>query len=303
MISTKDILMQITNSGKGKELSREELKRLQAHLIRMYRDIEAVCHRHGLGLCLAYGNVIGAMRHNGWIPWDDDLDIHMSRQDYDLFLSKYASELPPQYKVSSYLSKEGSYARFAKVIDISTVYVPLTGEKTDESGVFIDIFPIDNVKKQPILNNLRRYWAYFLMYTASSVMQVQEDSKAYKELMFTTKAGQQNWRFRQAWGRVFSFASYRTWNKWIEKYGKNPKHTGYVHVMADLPACYRMIPEDYFSPFREIELPEIGKVHIPNKYDEYLKFLYGNWREVPDDSNKWHHYVREMYIPESKSKH
>ena len=80
----------------------------------MYRDIEAVCNLHGIQICLAYGNVIGAMRHNGWIPWDDDLDIHMSRQDYELFLSKFASELPSQYKVSSYLSEGGSCARFDK---------------------------------------------------------------------------------------------------------------------------------------------------------------------------------------------
>lgn len=296
MISTKGILQSITNSGRGKELSREELQRLQRHLIKMYRDIEAVCHRHGLGICLAYGNVIGAMRHNGWIPWDDDLDVHMSREDYDLFLSKYASELPSQYKVSSYLSEGGSYARFAKIIDTSTVYVPLTGEKTDESGVFIDIFPIDNVKKQPLLNKLRKYWSYFLMYTATSVMQAQEGSKSYKELMYTTKAGRANWRFRQAWGKVFSFASYRTWNKWIEQFGRISKHTGYVHVMSDLMACYKMIPEDYFFPFREIDLPDIGRVHIPNKYDEYLKITYGDWRKVPSEADKWHHYVSEFKI-------
>lgn len=299
MLATKDILMQITNSGKGKELSREDLQRLQRHLIKMYREIEKVCKRHGLGICLAYGNVIGAMRHNGWIPWDDDLDIHMSRRDYDLFLSKYASELPSQYKVSSYLSEGGSYARFAKIIDTSTVFVPLASKKSDLTGVFIDIFPIDNVPDQPILNKLRRAWSFFLMYTATSVMQVEEHSKAYKDLMFTAKAGRVNWRFRQAWGRIFSFASSRTWHKWIEKYAQNKKHTGYTHILSDIVLCYNCVPEDYYFPFREIELPEIGKVYIPNKYDDYLKYLYGDWRKEPDDADKWHHYVSEFYIPDA----
>ena len=72
MISTKDIIIKIGNSGKGKELSKEDLNKLQKHLFKMYRDIEAVCNLHGIQICLAYGNVIGAMRHNGWIPWDDD---------------------------------------------------------------------------------------------------------------------------------------------------------------------------------------------------------------------------------------
>lgn len=182
MISTKDIIIKIGNSGKGKELSKEDLNKLQKHLFKMYRDIEAVCNLHGIQICLAYGNVIGAMRHNGWIPWDDDLDIHMSRQDYELFLSKFASELPSQYKVSSYLSEGGSCARFAKVIDKSTIHVPLTSDKNEDSGVYIDIFPIDNVPNQKALNNIRRVWSYFLMYTASSVMQVEAKSETHKKV-------------------------------------------------------------------------------------------------------------------------
>ena len=298
MFTTKDILIQITNSGKGKELSREELSKLQRHLFKMYRDIEAVCVRHGLNICLAYGNVIGAMRHNGWIPWDDDLDVHMSRADYDLFLSKYVYELPSQYKVSSYLTEGGAYARFAKIIDTSTVHVPIGGERTENSGVFIDIFPIDNVPTGKFMNKLRRAWSFFMMYTATSVMQAEANSQLWKDLMYSSKTGKANWRFRQAWGRVFSFASSRTWHRWIEEFAKNKKHTGYMHVMADLAICYKPVPEDYYFPFREIELPEIGKVHIPNKYDEYLKLSYGDWRKVPDDADKWHHYVTELVIPD-----
>lgn len=290
--------MRICNSGYGKELTKEELHQLQKHLFKMYRDIETVCKKHGIGMCLAYGNVIGALRHNGWIPWDDDLDIHMSREDYEKFLKVYAKELPSKYIVSSHHSKEGGISRFAKVIDTEAIFVPIAGNRNKYSGVFIDIFPIDNVPTGKLANKFRRLWSFFMMYTATSVMQVENKSAKYKELMFSSKEGRANWRFRQAWGRVFSFASSKKWHEWIERYAQNKKYTGMCHVMADLAICYRQVPADYYFPFKEIELPEIGKVHIPNKADEYLTLSYGDWRKVPDDADKWHHYVSELHIPE-----
>lgn len=299
MIQTKHTLTEIYNSQKlGHQLTDEELAKLQGHLIKMYRDIAAVCNRHGINICLAYGNVIGAMRHGGWIPWDDDLDIHMSREDYELFLSKYANELPPQYKVSSYLSPDGSIARFAKIIDTSTVFVPVGGARNENTGVFIDIFPIDNVPKSEFVNKIRRYWAFFLMYTATSVMQVRADSAHYKQIMFTTKAGRANWRFRQCWGRAFNFIAPRTWHRWIERFAIRRKVTGYSHVVADLDVCFKKIPSDYYFPFQKISLPEIGEINIPNKYDEYLRLTYGDWTKIPDEKDRWHHYVGEFNIPD-----
>lgn len=299
MIRTKQIMMEIYNSNKvGHQLTDEELKKLQNHLIKMYRDIEDVCKRHGIQICLAYGNVIGAMRHGGWVPWDDDMDIHMSREDYELFLEKYAQELPDKYKVSSYLSKDGSMARFAKIIDTSSVFVTVGSTKSENSGVFIDIFPIDNTPGSESLNILRRYWAFFLMYTATSVMQVRKKSAFYKSTMFKTKAGRANWIFRQCWGYLFNFATPQTWHRWIEKFAINRKKTGYCHVIADLDVCFKKIPADYYFPFRTINLPEIGEVNIPNKYDEYLRLTYGDWRKIPEEQDRWHHYVAEIEIPD-----
>lgn len=68
--------------------------------------------------------------------------------------------------------------------------------------------------------------------------------------------------------------------------------------MTDLLLCNKAIPKDIFLPFVEVELPEIGKVHIPHDYDRYLTLAYGDWKVVPDDADKWHHYVTELIIPE-----
>lgn len=296
MIRTKEIYKEICNSGEGYLLSESDLQKLQKHLFKMYRDIEAVCSKHNIEICLAYGNVIGAVRHNGWIPWDDDLDIHMKREDYDKFMSEYYKELPSNYKVSSYLTESGANFRFGKVYDTDTILVPLTSEKTENSCCYIDIFPIDNLPLQPWRNKLRKLWAYFLMYTAGSVGQVQTASKKYKKLMYKTKAGRTNWRLRQMWGICFSFLNYKKWNALIEKFGKHKNPTGYVHVVAGQLECFVPMKEETVYPFKNIILPGIGSVNIPNNYDEYLSSSYGDWRKIPDEADKWHHYVSEFYI-------
>jgi lipopolysaccharide cholinephosphotransferase len=108
MFRTKDIYMQMCHqSDELHELTEEERIRLQAHLRKMYKDVEAVCLRHGLTVMLADGSVLGAIRHGGFIPWDDDIDLNMPRRDYEEFINTYASELPDHYKVFALFPPSG----------------------------------------------------------------------------------------------------------------------------------------------------------------------------------------------------
>lgn len=136
------------------------------------------------------------------------------------------------------------------------------------------------------------------MYVAGSVMQVEGKSEFYKKSMFSTKAGKRNWQLRQVLGRVFSFASSRTWHRWIEKFATYRKTTGFSHVISDLDVCFKKVPTDYYFPFRSITLDGIGKIDIPNKYNEYLRQTYGDWEVVPEEKDRWHHYVKEINIPD-----
>lgn len=302
MISTKDTWVEICNSRKyGHQLTDEEIEKLHIRLFRMYRDLEAVCRKHNLRISLAYGNVIGALRHGGWIPWDDDLDVHMPREDYDKLLSLYADELPAIYQLYAPHTPHGPSYRFAKMVDTSTRFVPL-GSNVDpkfHQGVYIDIFPVENINTNRFANKLRKYWSFFLSYTATSVAQVETKSESYRNLMYTTKAGRLNYRFRHLWGTIFSFAGSRKWYTWIDNFHRCKRHTGYVHVPTDIaPYSWKPLPEKMFFPTQEIEYGNEGKALIPGMPEEYLTLVYGEWNVIPPADKIWHHYIEEIEIPD-----
>ena len=118
IIRTKDLLQEACYASDDVHLmTDEERTRLQQHLLGMYKEIEAVCVKNDLTVMLAYGSVLGAVRHGGFIPWDDDLDLFMPRRDYELLINEYADELPAHLKVYAPNCKNGTFGRFAKVID------------------------------------------------------------------------------------------------------------------------------------------------------------------------------------------
>lgn len=305
MISTKEILSQIYSTNHvGHQLTDEDLAKLQNHLIKMYHDLESVCKRHNLTMTMAYGNVLGAMRHKGWIPWDDDLDVHMPRKDYDLFLNKFANELPSRYIVYAPHTKHGPIYRFAKIIDTETTFVQLGEEgKPYHQGVFIDIFPLESISQNWIKNRLSKIWSYFLMYTATSVDMAKHSSKIYEQIMYATRNGKINHNIRKTWGKIFSFASPKKWYCWIDSFHRNSKHTGYMHM----PTIIRFEPwhpirESLFIPGHKVAWGENDYVMVPGKTDketdDYLTMIYGDWHKMPPKDQIWHHYVSEFDIPD-----
>lgn len=265
----------------------------------MYKDIETVCERHGLQVSLAYGNVIGVMRHGGWIPWDDDLDLMMPREDYDRLLSCFIHELPEKYIAYSVHTENGPYERFAKIVDTTTVYSQITGNYKNYEGVFVDIFPMDNYNPRKKFLSLRKYLMMFMMYTATSVKQYLLKDDFYKKIMFSSKEGKANYRFRNIWGMAFSFIKPEKWYRWINSFSKEKAHTGMLHVPIGQILFYDGKDESIFFPPRKIELEDGTSVNVPNKPIEYLDIIYKNWRDIPNENDRWHHFVKSFRIEKS----
>lgn len=107
-------------------------------------EIERVCHEHNVQYFLGYGSLLGAVRHGGFIPWDDDMDILMMRDQYERFMAHFNKwRTTDRFKLVSYRDKSSIY-QFAKIVDTSTVvYENFVGKKA-ATGVWVDVFPLEN---------------------------------------------------------------------------------------------------------------------------------------------------------------
>ncbi len=274
------------------QMTDEERTRLQQHLLGMYQEIETICVRHDLTMTLAYGSVLGAIRHGGFIPWDDDLDLFMPRRDYELFINEYAEELPSHLKIYAPNSKNGTFGRFAKVIDTKTKFIPAGVRDTGspKQGIFVDIFPLDSIKRRPIRNKISRFIGMALMYIGESVGRYKSDNTLFRRLMMQSTSGKINFWMRQTIGFLFSFMGYQQWMNLVDQFCANDSHTGYVSdLMGDYTWC--PIPENEFFP------PTTGKfenctVFLPHLPIKHLERYYGNWQQIPPEEDRWLHFIR-----------
>ena len=116
-----------------------ELRQIQIGIL---DEVHQYCEAHGLRYFLSSGTLIGAVRHKGYIPWDDDIDIYMPRKDYEQFLREFKGS--EQFKLLNPAKEPHYYYTFAKVVDTRTLMIE---DETEgfEIGVYMDIFPVDYV--------------------------------------------------------------------------------------------------------------------------------------------------------------
>ena len=115
-------------------------------LLDIYVDFAKICKKYGLRHYVAYGTAIGAIRHQGFIPWDDDFDVVMPREDYELFISKYYEELMQEHKLINHHNHKLFKNAFSKIMlgdRKKLTEIETATRRKQNQGVFIDIFPYD----------------------------------------------------------------------------------------------------------------------------------------------------------------
>ena len=272
-----------------------KVRELQLVQLEILKDVTKFCDERNLTYYLDFGTLIGAIRHQGFIPWDDDVDIVMYRNDYEKFIDIFSKENSDKYFVQNNHTDKG-YSRFITKIRLNgtkQVERNLSDIKMHH-GIYIDIFPLDNVcKNDGVCLRLRGVIIRILFALANLRVGKRDHFSKIKDLLKRTL-------------RVFTFPIPRTViNKTFDFICKMSNETGgeYTTSFAS-PYGWKkqLVKNEVYSKGKKAEF-EGYKFNIPSKYDVILKQLYGDFMKLPPLEKRTSHHTLDIIDFGSYKKH
>lgn len=262
-------------------------REVQLRSLDVLRNVHDFCERNHINYSLAYGTLIGAVRHKGFIPWDDDIDIVMLRNDYDKFVKLYKDS--DEFKCFS-PERGNSFFAFARVADIkkTKVWSPTPWTYETSVGIWIDILPLDGAG-----DNLAQYkelvkpvvdiWGKSF-YTRTPLRPFSEETSFYRKLKLLFKK------------LIFGKKHFNLLKKQMALCRTYSNGTRYVHNFAfadDISRGKGPFEREWFCKYIYLEFEgEYFKVMI--QYKSFLECLYGDYMQLPAPGDRvchsFHHY-------------
>lgn len=275
-------------------LDQETLERLQGVLLDMYKDISKVCRKYGIVPYLVGGSALGAYRHHGFIPWDDDLDIGMTRKDYTLFREIFARELGENYILNAPNYSRDPKARFPKILKKGTICRGIDDSSEDRiCGIFIDIFIIENIPDQIIIRTAKGLCCNIMEFIGGQVA-LKQNKESFRKIL-VAQEGKAVSLVRNCVGTVFGFAGTSVWYHGIDKVVRYNHETNLVGLPTGRKHYFReVLPADVIGPPRYIPFCDI-EAPVFHKVESYLQNLYGEtYMQVPQENKREKHYLIDL---------
>lgn len=277
---------------------KESLRRLQNEELSILLVLDEFCKDHGISYFMASGTALGALRHGGFIPWDDDIDVAMLRPDYDRFIELAEASLPAGYSLHTAENTPGFAGTFAKLYKDGTVFQTAeTLEAGCAQAIFIDVFPYDRISEnkgelKEQISNAKKWQRISYLYHSKSITVPHKgllgaiERRACVAAHYLVRAFLKPDRIIANFNRSINRSS-----------GFDPASARYVQLSAPyvIPVAESVLYPPVHVPFEGHLLP------VPAKCDEYLTTWYGNWHELPSPDNRHTHLPQRLVFSDGTS--
>lgn len=266
-MGTLHLMMQgffINKEGKMEvEYTNDLIRKMQLIELDMLKEVDRICRENNIKYEIDGGTLLGAVRHGGFIPWDDDIDIRMLRKDYDKFCDVCMHNLDgDKYFLQTYETDKGYLWEYARILRNNTSFYRKNQEMLKmKRGIFIDIFPYDGMPSNSILKSIFNFKCLIARKILYSRVGCIHEKNVIKKVGYTILS------------KVPTSLAYKIFESLREKYRN--VDTQLVRTMGwNFKADSMGFPRKWMENVKEIQFENLV-VYAPENAEEFLKFMYG----------------------------
>ena len=275
-----------------REYDEETLKRVQQTELGILKDFMALCDKHGLTYFGIAGTGIGAIRHKGFIPWDDDIDIALPRKDYEKFLKLARKYLSDRYIVLNCETNENYPLMTTRLMKKGTVFREEALKNIDcPLGIFLDIYPFDNVSDEPreFKRQMRQAWFYSKLLILRSIPFPVLGFKGIKAKLVHGICGCIH--VMMVICRISKKKLYRKCKAVSTRY--NHLETKRIDFLCDTTPYMNIYFRKDVFPLKKMPFEDV-MLNFPNNMHDNLTNMYGDYMKLPPVEKRKNHYPYQL---------
>ena len=272
-----------------KEYDEEVLNHLKSVELEILKDFKKICEKHGLTYFATGGTAIGALRHKGFIPWDDDIDVNMLRSDYEKFMKVAPLEMGDKYIFMDAHTEPKYPLMFGKMVKRGTRFIEDAYQQADYPlGIYIDIFPYDKTPEDAKLRKkwIKRTWNIARIHVLTLIPNPKLPDGMNPFFKCIANAGCRIVYLLLKLFRVTPDKTYKLYLRWAKSC---PEKDSDLYIDYSYITGERLMIRTK-EAFPTFEAPfEDTTVSMVNNYDDFLRPEYGDYMELPPEDKRHNH--------------